>query len=173
METTNKPQNTYHVHGKSHSHLNDQDQTRITEFYRTVFSSTLRQILIIIPQVSLFCSKIPSWLKTFAPANALSVQEQSWNAYPKSKTGSCNKSVNFRVYAIQTTRNKHWSLYCLFQWHWWVRQIQWLRYLSYSCHSYRQISYIYFVNLINKILLFIIWSFKFSTCSAHILISAV
>ncbi|ONK62431.1 uncharacterized protein A4U43_C07F3790 [Asparagus officinalis] len=31
-------------------------------------------------------SKIPTWLKTFAPANALSVQEESWSAYPKSKT---------------------------------------------------------------------------------------
>ncbi|KAJ4816879.1 hypothetical protein LUZ62_029445 [Rhynchospora pubera] len=31
-------------------------------------------------------SKIPSWLKTFAPPNALIVMEESWCAYPKSKT---------------------------------------------------------------------------------------
>ncbi|XP_078159723.1 uncharacterized protein LOC144555309 [Carex rostrata] len=31
-------------------------------------------------------SKIPSWLKTFAPPNSLVVHEESWSAYPKSKT---------------------------------------------------------------------------------------
>ncbi|XP_020108149.1 cytoplasmic phosphatidylinositol transfer protein 1-like isoform X2 [Ananas comosus] len=31
-------------------------------------------------------SKIPPWLKTFAPLSALTVEEESWSAYPKSKT---------------------------------------------------------------------------------------
>ncbi|WOL01925.1 phosphatidylinositol transfer protein 1-like [Canna indica] len=31
-------------------------------------------------------SKIPPWIRTFAPAKALTVHEESWNAFPKSKT---------------------------------------------------------------------------------------
>ncbi|KAL5581184.1 hypothetical protein UlMin_013626 [Ulmus minor] len=31
-------------------------------------------------------SKVPSWLTTFAPADALVMQEEAWNAYPKCKT---------------------------------------------------------------------------------------
>ncbi|XP_008792139.2 phosphatidylinositol transfer protein 1-like [Phoenix dactylifera] len=31
-------------------------------------------------------SKIPGWLKTVAPTSALTVQEESWSSYPKSKT---------------------------------------------------------------------------------------
>ncbi|KAG1339138.1 hypothetical protein COCNU_04G014440 [Cocos nucifera] len=31
-------------------------------------------------------SKIPGWLKTVAPTSALTVQEESWNSHPKSKT---------------------------------------------------------------------------------------
>ncbi|XP_073113337.1 uncharacterized protein [Elaeis guineensis] len=31
-------------------------------------------------------SKIPGWLKLVAPTSALTVQEESWNSYPKSKT---------------------------------------------------------------------------------------
>uniref|UniRef100_A0A0D3FH45 Phosphatidylinositol transfer protein N-terminal domain-containing protein n=1 Tax=Oryza barthii TaxID=65489 RepID=A0A0D3FH45_9ORYZ len=32
-------------------------------------------------------SKIPSWMKGFAPASALTVHEESWCAYPNSRTG--------------------------------------------------------------------------------------
>ncbi|KAF8718658.1 hypothetical protein HU200_024957 [Digitaria exilis] len=32
-------------------------------------------------------SKIPSWMKGFAPASALTVHEDSWCAFPKSRTG--------------------------------------------------------------------------------------
>ncbi|CAL9121416.1 unnamed protein product [Musa textilis] len=35
-----------------------------------------------------FESVIPPWLKTFTPAKVLALEEESWNAYPKSKTGS-------------------------------------------------------------------------------------
>lgn len=31
-------------------------------------------------------SKVPSWLTRFAPANALNLEEESWNAFPKCKT---------------------------------------------------------------------------------------
>jgi len=31
-------------------------------------------------------SKVPSWLKSFAPANALILEEEAWNAFPKCKT---------------------------------------------------------------------------------------
>ncbi|KAF9592929.1 hypothetical protein IFM89_019134 [Coptis chinensis] len=31
-------------------------------------------------------SKVPAWLTTFAPADALVMQEEAWNAYPKCKT---------------------------------------------------------------------------------------
>ncbi|KAI3985543.1 hypothetical protein MKX01_026036 [Papaver californicum] len=31
-------------------------------------------------------SKIPTWLTTFAPADALLMQEEAWNAYPRCKT---------------------------------------------------------------------------------------
>lgn len=31
-------------------------------------------------------SKVPSWLTSFAPANALNLEEESWNAFPKCKT---------------------------------------------------------------------------------------
>ena len=34
-------------------------------------------------------SKLPTWLKTFAPKSSLKIQEESWTAYPKSKTGQC------------------------------------------------------------------------------------
>ncbi|CAL9192764.1 unnamed protein product [Musa hybrid cultivar] len=33
-----------------------------------------------------FESVIPPWLKTFTPAEVLTLEEESWNAYPKSKT---------------------------------------------------------------------------------------
>lgn len=33
-----------------------------------------------------FQSKIPSWITTFAPADALLLQEEAWNAYPKCKS---------------------------------------------------------------------------------------
>ncbi|KAJ0084433.1 hypothetical protein Patl1_30773 [Pistacia atlantica] len=32
-------------------------------------------------------SKAPAWLTTFAPADALVMQEEAWNAYPRCKTG--------------------------------------------------------------------------------------
>ncbi|VAH89723.1 unnamed protein product [Triticum turgidum subsp. durum] len=32
-------------------------------------------------------SKIPSWMKGFASASSLAVHEDSWSAYPKSRTG--------------------------------------------------------------------------------------
>ncbi|GJN31122.1 hypothetical protein PR202_gb19481 [Eleusine coracana subsp. coracana] len=35
----------------------------------------------------IICSKIPSWMKGFAPASALTVHEDSWCAFPKSRTG--------------------------------------------------------------------------------------
>ncbi|XP_030447835.1 uncharacterized protein LOC115670654 [Syzygium oleosum] len=31
-------------------------------------------------------SKVPAWLTTFAPADALIIQEEAWNAYPRCKT---------------------------------------------------------------------------------------
>eukprot|EP00261_Vitis_vinifera_P013225 XP_002284874.1 PREDICTED: phosphatidylinositol transfer protein 1 isoform X1 [Vitis vinifera] len=31
-------------------------------------------------------SKVPAWLTTFAPADALTMQEEAWNAYPRCKT---------------------------------------------------------------------------------------
>lgn len=34
-----------------------------------------------------FCSKAPRWLTTFAPSDALILQEEAWNAYPRCKTG--------------------------------------------------------------------------------------
>lgn len=33
------------------------------------------------------CSKAPSWLRTFAPADALVMQEEAWNSYPRCKSG--------------------------------------------------------------------------------------
>ncbi|KAF4354626.1 hypothetical protein F8388_009617 [Cannabis sativa] len=33
-------------------------------------------------------SKVPTWLTTFAPADALIMKEEAWNAYPRCKTGS-------------------------------------------------------------------------------------
>ncbi|XP_075105355.1 uncharacterized protein LOC142179399 isoform X1 [Nicotiana tabacum] len=35
-------------------------------------------------------SKAPSWLTTFAPADALVMQEEAWNAYPKCRSGLCS-----------------------------------------------------------------------------------
>lgn len=32
-------------------------------------------------------SKAPSWISTFAPADALLMEEEAWNAYPRCKTG--------------------------------------------------------------------------------------
>ncbi|XP_049411985.1 uncharacterized protein LOC125874980 [Solanum stenotomum] len=32
-------------------------------------------------------SKAPSWLTTFAPADALVMQEEAWNSYPKCRSG--------------------------------------------------------------------------------------
>ncbi|KAF3942999.1 hypothetical protein CMV_030405 [Castanea mollissima] len=32
-------------------------------------------------------SKVPSWLTTFAPADALIMQEEAWNAFPRCKSG--------------------------------------------------------------------------------------
>lgn len=32
-------------------------------------------------------SKAPAWLTAFAPADALILQEEAWNAYPRCKTG--------------------------------------------------------------------------------------
>ncbi|KAK6926837.1 Phosphatidylinositol transfer protein, partial [Dillenia turbinata] len=32
-------------------------------------------------------SKVPTWLTTFAPADALIIEEEAWNAYPKCKAG--------------------------------------------------------------------------------------
>ncbi|KAK4764676.1 hypothetical protein SAY86_025766 [Trapa natans] len=37
-------------------------------------------------QLVLSGSKAPSWLTTFAPADALILQEEAWNAYPRCKT---------------------------------------------------------------------------------------
>lgn len=39
------------------------------------------------------CSVIPPWLNTFTPAEVLTLEEESWNAYPKSKTGSCGSFI--------------------------------------------------------------------------------
>lgn len=33
-----------------------------------------------------FQSKVPSWISTFAPADALHLKEEAWNAYPKCKS---------------------------------------------------------------------------------------
>ncbi|KAK9940226.1 hypothetical protein M0R45_016896 [Rubus argutus] len=37
-------------------------------------------------------SKAPTWLTTFAPADALIMQEEAWNAYPRCKT-DCGSSI--------------------------------------------------------------------------------
>ena len=34
-----------------------------------------------------FCSKAPAWLSKLAPADALVMQEEAWNAYPRCKSG--------------------------------------------------------------------------------------
>ncbi|PHT45195.1 hypothetical protein CQW23_14353 [Capsicum baccatum] len=34
-------------------------------------------------------SKAPSWLTTFAPVDALVMQEEAWNAYPRCRSGLC------------------------------------------------------------------------------------
>lgn len=34
-----------------------------------------------------FCSKAPAWLSKLAPAHALVMQEEAWNAYPRCKSG--------------------------------------------------------------------------------------
>ncbi|KAG6678437.1 hypothetical protein I3842_14G080300 [Carya illinoinensis] len=40
-------------------------------------------------------SKIPSWLTTFATADALVVQEEAWNAFPLCKSGLSCYHENF------------------------------------------------------------------------------
>ncbi|GMN24585.1 hypothetical protein TIFTF001_000625 [Ficus carica] len=47
-------------------------------------------------------SKVPTWLTTFAPADALVMQEEAWNAYPRCKTGwqsphDCPYFTKFRL----------------------------------------------------------------------------
>ncbi|CAN6692502.1 unnamed protein product [Malus baccata var. baccata] len=44
-------------------------------------------------------SKAPGWLTTFAPAEALIMQEEAWNAYPRCKTGfpSCPYFTKFQL----------------------------------------------------------------------------
>lgn len=34
-----------------------------------------------------FCSKVPAWLRKFAPPHALDMQEEAWSAYPRCKSG--------------------------------------------------------------------------------------
>ncbi|XP_024026364.1 phosphatidylinositol transfer protein 2 [Morus notabilis] len=43
-------------------------------------------------------SKVPAWLTTFAPADALVMQEEAWNAYPRCKTViQCPYFTKFRL----------------------------------------------------------------------------
>ncbi|KAF8683779.1 hypothetical protein HU200_044712 [Digitaria exilis] len=50
------------------------------------------------------CSKIPSWMKGFAPASALTVHEDSWCAFPKSRTDDqCSKH---RPDNLQVAKNR-------------------------------------------------------------------
>ncbi|KAF6150556.1 hypothetical protein GIB67_030357 [Kingdonia uniflora] len=43
-------------------------------------------------------SKVPAWLTTFAPADALLMQEEAWNAYPRCKTViKCPYFASFRL----------------------------------------------------------------------------
>ncbi|KAI4373514.1 hypothetical protein MLD38_011633 [Melastoma candidum] len=53
-------------------------------------------------------SKVPSWLTTFAPADALILEEEAWNAYPRCKTViKCPYFTKFRltVETIHTAEN--------------------------------------------------------------------
>ncbi|KAJ6849154.1 phosphatidylinositol transfer protein 2-like [Iris pallida] len=47
-------------------------------------------------------SKIPAWMKTFAPANAFTLQEESWSAFPKSKTEIKCPHFDQRILSIET-----------------------------------------------------------------------
>ncbi|KAH7667644.1 Phosphatidylinositol transfer protein, partial [Dioscorea alata] len=47
-------------------------------------------------------SKLPTWLKTFAPKSSLKIQEESWNAYPKSKTVIKSSCFNQCLLTVET-----------------------------------------------------------------------
>lgn len=50
------------------------------------------------------CSKVPSWLTTFAPADALIMQEEAWNAFPKCKSGvPCHHDTLHDLFLLELT----------------------------------------------------------------------
>nr|CAD1841948.1 unnamed protein product [Ananas comosus var. bracteatus] len=62
-------------------------------------------------------SKIPPWLKTFAPLSALTVEEESWSAYPKSKTEltlNCLVSATVNSIIVQTSDQGTYASWCPF-----------------------------------------------------------
>ncbi|KAF3453084.1 hypothetical protein FNV43_RR03518 [Rhamnella rubrinervis] len=52
-------------------------------------------------------SKVPTWLTTFAPADALIMQEEAWNAYPRCKTVSVLQQVPLTIETIHRADNGH------------------------------------------------------------------
>ncbi|XP_040993123.1 uncharacterized protein LOC121239847 isoform X2 [Juglans microcarpa x Juglans regia] len=72
--------------------------------------------------VTRWLSKVPSWLTTFAPADALTMKEEAWNAFPECKSGyqskiccsgdflltaSADKQSSFLAYYFCTSRCSH------------------------------------------------------------------
>ena len=60
----------------------------LLETYFTVDMNFMVTTVTISYSCNSYCSKVPSWLTTFAPADALIMQEEAWNAFPRCKSGS-------------------------------------------------------------------------------------
>lgn len=59
----------------------------LLETYFTVDMNFMVTTVTISYSCNSYCSKVPSWLTTFAPADSLIMQEEAWNAFPKCKSG--------------------------------------------------------------------------------------
>ncbi|XP_040993124.1 uncharacterized protein LOC121239847 isoform X3 [Juglans microcarpa x Juglans regia] len=76
--------------------------------------------------VTRWLSKVPSWLTTFAPADALTMKEEAWNAFPECKSGYQSKICCSGDFLLTASADKSyigrvfwscsWSIVCSVIW---------------------------------------------------------